>query len=212
MFTKNFKNMLAGFGMSNLNYSTSGITLKTRAGAKRYLSMASLSSYYSTSCALTSSATFASGSSSDSYSPIRLDWACTAHGDGSRYLSRCGLIFSDASGVTEDSYILPGNEFFPLSKFSIAIKSREMIATEDSVQFKIVYTLTSKVDTDTIIGSLGYYTITQVATSQGSTGMSYGQFLMIAIDLAEPVTIPATGAADLTVTINANGQAWAEIT
>lgn len=212
MFTKNFKNMLAGFGMSYLNYSTSGITLKTRAGAKRYLSMANQSSYYSTPCALSSSTTFTSSNSSDSYSPIRLDWACTAHGDGSRHLSRCGLIFSDASGVTEDSYILPGNEFFPLSKFSIAIKSREMIATEDSVQFKIVYTLTSNVDTDTIIGSLGYYTISQVATSQGSTGTSYGQFLMIAIDLAEPVTIPATGAADLTVTINANGQAWAEIT
>lgn len=212
MFTKNFKNMLAGFGMSYLNYSTSGITLKTRAGAKRYLLMNGNSTSYAEPCKLTSSSTFASGSISDTYSTIRLDYACTAHGDGNRSLSRCGLIFSDASGVTEDSYILPGNEFFPLNKFSIVIKSREMIAAEDSVQFKIVYTLTSKVDTDTIIGSLGYYTITQVATSQGSTGTSYGQFLMIAIDLAEPVTIPATGAADLTVTINANGQAWAEIT
>ena len=212
MFTKNFKNMLAGFGLAYLNYSTSGITLKTRAGAKRYLLMNGNTSYGSWPCMLSSSATFASSSSSDNYSPIHLDWACTAHGDGSNYLSRCGLIFSDASGVTEDSYILPGNEFFPLNKFSIAIKSRAMIAAADSVQFKIVYTLTSKVDTDTIIGSLGYYTMTRVATTQGSTGTSYGQFLMIAIDLAEPVTIPATGAADLTVTINANGQAWAEIT
>lgn len=212
MFTKNFKNMLAGFGMPYLNYSTSGITLKTRAGAKRYLLMNGNSSYYAEPCQLISSSTFASGSSSTSYSPIHLDWACTAHGDGSNYLSRCGLIFSDASGVTEDSYILPGNEFFPLSKFSIAIKSRQMIAAEDSVQFKIVYTLTSTVNTDTIIGSLGYYTMTRAATSQGDTSISYGQYLMIAIDLAEPVTIPATGAADLTVTINANGQAWAEIT
>ena len=212
MFTKNFKNMLAGFGMAYLSYSTSGITLKTRAGAKRYLLMNGNTGYYNMPCMLTSSATFASSSNSDNCSPIHLDWACTAHGDGSSYLSRCGLIFSDASGVTEDSYILPGNEFFPLSKFSIVIKSRGMVAAEDSVQFKIVYTVTSKVDTDTIIGSLGYYTMTRVATTQGGTGLAYGQFLMIAIDLAEPVTIPATGAADLTVTINANGQAWAEIT
>ena len=213
MFTKNFKNMLAGFGMSYLNSSTSGIRLKTRAGATRYLSMSSRYAEYYTPCCFTCGTSFTTNASSTKFNPVHLDWACTAHGDGSTANSRDGLIFSDSCGVTEDSYILPGTEFFPLSKFSIAIKSRTMSnPKDDTIQYKVVYSLSSKVSTDTIIGSLGYYVHTIVGTTKGSTATTYGQLLMIAIDLGEPVTIPANSAADLTVTIQANGQAWAEIT
>ena len=213
MFTKNFKNMLAGFGMSLLNYSTSGITVKTRAGAKRYLHMGNYSGSYANNISLSCSSSFTSGSTSTSGSQsICLHYAVAVDGDGSSAHNRNGLKFSDSNGVTEDSYILPGNEFFPLNKFAITIKSREMTTSENDVTFKIVYTLSSKVSTDTVIGSLGYYVPCVLCTTLRGTSTSYGQLLMIAIDLAEPVTIPATGAADLTVTISANGQAWAEIT
>lgn len=211
MFTKNYKNMLAAFGMAYLNYSNSGITLKTRAGALRY-ALTKNPEYCYYPCGLYASTTFASGTSTSTYDQLRLDWACTAHGDSSNSQTRTGLIFSDTQGVTEDSYILPGTEFFPLSKFSIAIKSRTLTTTENDTTFKIVYTLTSKVSTDVVIGSLGYYVKTYAATTRGGTSLAYGQYLMIAIDLDEPVTIPASGAADLTVTIKANGQAWATVT
>lgn len=213
MFTKNFKNMLAGFGMSMLNYSTSGITVKTRAGAKRYLSMANYASTYFYNISLSSSSSFTNGSTSaSSTQTICLHYAVTTDGDGSGAQNRNGLKFSDSNGVTEDSYILPGTEFFPLSKFAITIKSRSMTTSENDVTFKIVYTLSSKVNTDTVIGSLGYYVPCSLCTTRGGTSTSYGQLLMIAIGLEEPVTIPANSAADLTVTIKANGQAWAEIT